>query len=321
MPKEDEAATWVVGREGGQPRRLTDDERRRAPLANGSWDRGAPPHRRHRSRRCRSRSTRCPGHDTRSRARRGTESNVRWARNGSHVTFVRDNNVFIVPAQAPLRGRHPVQLTDIAVRHPVHAAPPTVSASREKKSNKLLDWVEQEAERRKRREARDLARALPKFELSERQTIADAALSGDETSVLLVVADRAEAPRLAGAALCRRVGLHRGHPRRETRSATRKKGRRLAVLNLKSGEAVLGRRRRRQRSGGDSQTARGDARLTAAAPPAPPAPKRPMRWGTLLISPDGRQAAIFGAIGRQHRPLARARRSHNRQGARSRRDA
>ena len=30
---------------------------------------------------------------------------------------------------------------------------------------KLLDWVEQEAARRKRREARDRARALPKFEL------------------------------------------------------------------------------------------------------------------------------------------------------------
>src|SRR5262245_66628001 len=38
MPGEDEAATWVVGREGGQPRRLTDTERRSAPLANGAWD-------------------------------------------------------------------------------------------------------------------------------------------------------------------------------------------------------------------------------------------------------------------------------------------
>src|SRR5688500_10128397 len=38
MPKEDQAATWVVGRDGGTPRRLTDAERRSAPLANGQWD-------------------------------------------------------------------------------------------------------------------------------------------------------------------------------------------------------------------------------------------------------------------------------------------
>src|SRR5687767_12891452 len=38
MPGEDEAATWVVTRDGGQPRRLTDDERRSAPLTSGSWD-------------------------------------------------------------------------------------------------------------------------------------------------------------------------------------------------------------------------------------------------------------------------------------------
>lgn len=41
MPKEDEAATWVVGREGGQPRRLSDAERRLAPLADGVWDASA----------------------------------------------------------------------------------------------------------------------------------------------------------------------------------------------------------------------------------------------------------------------------------------
>ena len=35
---EDEAVTWVVGRDGGAPRRLTDNERRNAPLANGQWD-------------------------------------------------------------------------------------------------------------------------------------------------------------------------------------------------------------------------------------------------------------------------------------------
>src|SRR5688572_33136567 len=38
MPKEDEAATWVVSRDGGTPRRLSETERRTAPLPNGQWD-------------------------------------------------------------------------------------------------------------------------------------------------------------------------------------------------------------------------------------------------------------------------------------------
>src|SRR5262245_27306102 len=35
---EDEASTWVVGRDGGEPRKLTDAERKQAPPVNGVWD-------------------------------------------------------------------------------------------------------------------------------------------------------------------------------------------------------------------------------------------------------------------------------------------
>src|SRR5688572_32345563 len=38
LPKEDVAATWVVGRDGGTPRRLTDEERPSAPLPDSQWD-------------------------------------------------------------------------------------------------------------------------------------------------------------------------------------------------------------------------------------------------------------------------------------------
>src|SRR2546425_5914705 len=37
-PGEDEPSTWVVSCEGGEPRKLTDAERRTAPAANGVWD-------------------------------------------------------------------------------------------------------------------------------------------------------------------------------------------------------------------------------------------------------------------------------------------
>src|SRR5205809_6923550 len=38
-PGEDETATYVTGRDGGEPKRLTDVERRSAPPVAGVWDR------------------------------------------------------------------------------------------------------------------------------------------------------------------------------------------------------------------------------------------------------------------------------------------
>src|SRR3989442_11932830 len=38
-PGDDEAATWVVGRDGRDLRKLTDEERRSAPPVGGNWDR------------------------------------------------------------------------------------------------------------------------------------------------------------------------------------------------------------------------------------------------------------------------------------------
>src|SRR5580765_157340 len=38
-PGDDEAATYVVDKAGGEPRKLTDNERRTAPPVNGAWDR------------------------------------------------------------------------------------------------------------------------------------------------------------------------------------------------------------------------------------------------------------------------------------------
>ena len=176
MPKEDLAATWVVGRAGRAPRRLSETERRLAPLANGQWD---------------AKRRRILGTDrgdiviidtvankridvTRTT---GNESNPRWARGETHVTFVRDNNLFIVPVQ-DVTGGALVQLTDAAVRR-AETRPTDSQKFVKAEEQKLLDWVEEEAARRKRREALDRARALPRFELTDRQTIADAAVSAD----------------------------------------------------------------------------------------------------------------------------------------------
>ncbi len=234
MPNEDEAATWVVGRDGGAPRRLTDDERKRAPLPNGSWDRS----RRRvlgvdrgdivvidsvdRSRRDITRTT-------------GNESSARWARGGSHITFVRDNNLFIVPVDATGGGTL-VQLTDVSARRSDQRPTDSQRVMREEEG-KLLHWVEQEAARRKRREARDRARALPKFELAERQAVVDAALSADEKHVYLVVADRSQARTAQVPRYVSESGYTEEISSRNKVGDTQER-RRLAILNLETGDGV-----------------------------------------------------------------------------------
>src|SRR5689334_2789314 len=189
IPKDDQASTWVVGRDGGAPRRLSEAERRMAPPANGQWD---------------AKRRRILGVDrgdiviidtvahkridvTRTT---GNESSPRWARGETHVTFVRDNNLFIVPVGADAPAGMIVQLTDVSARRPDPRLTDSQKFIKEEEA-KLLDWVEQEAARRKRREELDRGRALPKFELGERQNIADAALTGDGKFALLLVNDRA----------------------------------------------------------------------------------------------------------------------------------
>src|SRR6266851_4100125 len=97
-PQDEETATWVVGKDGAGPHKLTDAERRSAPPVSGVWDKAH-----HRvlftdegdivlvdsiagTRRNITRTT-------------GSESNPRWARHETAVTFTRDNNLFIVPLE------------------------------------------------------------------------------------------------------------------------------------------------------------------------------------------------------------------------------
>ncbi len=284
LPKEDEAATWVVGRSGGAPRRLSDEERKQAPLTNGSWD---------------AARRRILGTDrgdiviidTMARARReitrttGNESSARWARGGTHVTFVRDNNLFIVPVDST-SGATLVQLTDVSPRR---AEPRVTESQRALKTEQqqLLDWVEQEAERRKRREARDRAAALPRFELADRETVSEGALLADETYAYLVVSERAQARATEVPRFVSESGYTESvvmPPRPKVGDAQER--RRLAIMNLKTGGGVW--------AGLEGiidpvvipKPPEGDERPAPA--PAPPAPKRDVRWGSVVLSPDGR---------------------------------
>lgn len=290
MPKEDLAATWVVTRAGGAPRRLTDAERRLAPLPNGQWD---------------AKRRRVLGTDrgdiviidtianrrievTRTT---GNESSPRWARGESHVTFVRDNNLFIVPVQ-DVAGGALVQLTDAAVRR-ADPRPTDSQKFLKEEEQKLLDWVEAETERRKRREALERARALPRFDLTDRQTVADAAVSADGKFAYLVVSDRAQArtaqvPRFVSeSAFTEEINAR-------TKVGDAQDRRRLAVLNLETGEGAW--------AGLDGvsdvvaipKPVDGDAPKTAegGAPKPADGGKRDVRWGSPALSPDGTHAMV-----------------------------
>ncbi len=287
LPGEDVAATWVVGRDGGTPRRLTDAERLKAPLANGHWN---------------ADRTRILGVDrgdivivdTVRRERievtrtTGTEFSPRWARNGQAVTFVRDNNLFMMS----IGGEQPglVQLTDISTRRPDPRLTDSQRTLRREEAE-LLQWVEEEKARRQRREARDEARALPRFELAERQSISDAALSADGVYAYLTVTERAqnriaEVPRYVAETAYPEMLQPR------TNVGDAQDTRRLAILNLQTGTAVWA-----GLDGIIDPIAIPKVQLPDpdAPKPAPPAdatkkPAREVRWGALLLSPDARHA-------------------------------
>jgi dipeptidyl aminopeptidase/acylaminoacyl peptidase len=281
IPKDDQPSTWVVGRDGGSPRRLSDAERRLAPLPNGQWD---------------AKRRRVLGVDrgdlviidTVAQKRidvtrtTGNESNPRWARNETHVTFVRDNNLFIVPVDSVASGTV-VQLTDVSARRQDPRLTESQKFIKEEEA-RLIDWVEQEVAKRKRREELDKARALPKFELADRQNIADAALSGDGKYAFLVVNDRAQS-RTAQVPKFVSETAFTEEIQARTFVGDAQDRRRLAVLNLETGEAVW--------AGLDGVT---DPIVIPKPPfgddPRPPskpdpAPKRDVRWGSPILSPDG----------------------------------
>jgi dipeptidyl aminopeptidase/acylaminoacyl peptidase len=183
---DDEASTWVIAREGGQPRKLTDEQRRSAPPVNGRWDKA---HRRvlfvdrgdivlldtvAGTRRQITRTT-------------GIEANPRWARRESALTFTRDNNLFIVP----LDSGEIAQLTDVQPRK--RDSRDTDSQKFIKaEETKLIEHTRIEAEKKKKAEEKDKANALPKFELADRQSASDLQLSPDGKHVFVLVVERSD---------------------------------------------------------------------------------------------------------------------------------
>ncbi|MEX2271766.1 MAG: alpha/beta fold hydrolase [Vicinamibacterales bacterium] len=193
-PGEDEASTYVVAREGGEPRKLSEEEARLAPPTSGRWDKA-------RRRLLASDRGDIVIYDRATGVRRqitktaGNEGSARWARNDTAITFVQGSDLFIVSVDGG--DSLLTQLTNIGPRRADPALTESQRVLRDEEQ-KLLDIVRQRAERRKQTEAEREKEALPRLEINARQTVSDIQLSPDGRYVWVTVTERpAQAGRTA----------------------------------------------------------------------------------------------------------------------------
>ena len=234
-PDDDEASTYVVGRDGGAPRKLSDDEEKTAPPASGRWDKA---HRR---------VLFVDGGDivlvdSQSGTRRqitrttGNESNPRWARNDTHITYVRDGNLFVVPVE----GMGPALITQLTDVGPRRQEPRLTDSQRfiKEEEEKLIDYIRQQNEQRKKREDEQKKEALPKFELQERQSASDLMLSPDDVHVFVLVTERAASAKSTIVPNYVTTTGYTEDIQARTNVGDAQDRRLLAVLNLKTGKTV-----------------------------------------------------------------------------------
>ena len=284
-PGEDEPSTYAVGRDGGTPRKLSDDEKKNIPPASGRWDKA---HRR---------VLFVDGGDvvlvdSQSGARRqitrttGNESNPRWARNDSHITYVRDNNLFIVPVD----GTGSALITQLTDVEPRRQEPRLTDSQRfiKEEEEKLIDYIRQQSEQRKKREQEQKKEALPKLELQERQSASDLMLSPDDVHVFVLVTERAAG---AKSTIVPNYVTSTGYTediQARTNVGDAQDRRLLAVLNLKTGKTVWA----------DASFAPPVPEEEKPAAPGATAPggrpgrkaEREIRWSMPAVSDDGRLA-------------------------------
>lgn len=156
-PGEEEPSTYAVGRAGGQPRQLTEDQKKRAVPVNGRWD--AAHQRVVFADRGDIVMIDASGarHDlTRTAA---VESSPRWVRHDRAITYVREGNLYLVPLDA---GGAPTveQLTDNAPHKPDARLTDSQKFLRDQEAQ-LLDAVREQADRKKKAEQKDKEVKLP----------------------------------------------------------------------------------------------------------------------------------------------------------------
>jgi dipeptidyl aminopeptidase/acylaminoacyl peptidase len=284
-PGEEEPSTYVVGRDGGAPVKLTDEQRKSAPPANGRWDKA------HKRVVFTDRGDIAfiDEHGVRHQVTRttGNESSPRWARNDTAITYVRDGNLFIVPVAAGGGDIDVQQLTDVGPKKPE----PRLTDSQKfirSEEDKLLDAVREQKERKQKADEKDKQDKLPGLELQDRQAAIDLMLSPDDTHVFTLVSER---PVGARNAIIPNWVNETGYVedingRTEVGDAQNRTL--LAVLNLKTGKSVW--------ADGSFAPPATDDKPAADADGKAPSKKadREIRWSMPDVSADG-EYAVAGA--------------------------
>ena len=286
-PGENRASTYAVDRDGGAPRKLTDDEIKYIPPAAGRWDKA---HRR---------VLFVDGGDVvlvdlttgmRRQITRTTaaESTPRWARHDTHVTWVREGNLYIAPVDAspsPLVA----QLTDVAPRRQDPRLTDSQRFIRDEEE-KLIDFLEKQKAEKKKAEDEQKKNTLPAFELQDRQTAADLMLAPDDTHVFIVVNERAVGakntivPNYVTAS-----GYTEDIPGRTNVGDTQDR-RLLAILNLETGKSVWADGSFAPPVAPEEEKQEKPAAPGAASPDARPGGRaaRDIRWSMPAVSEDGK---------------------------------
>ncbi|MBA3886301.1 MAG: S9 family peptidase [Acidobacteria bacterium] len=298
-PGEEEASTYVVSRHGGEPRKLSEDESKNIPPAGmARWDKAR-----------RRVLTVDAGDivlvDATSGARRqitrttGAETNPRWARHDTHITYIREGHLYIVPVDEPGPGLI-TQLTDNGPRRPEPRLTESQQFIKDEEA-KLIEYIRQQNDRQQKNEERARENRLPGVELQERQSAVDVMLSPDDTHAFVIVSERPTAAKptivpnyvtTSGYTEDINARVNVGEPQER---------RMLAVLNLQTGKTVWA-------DGSFAppvvETSRADDEKAADAKPDAGKPteatamgpdgrqgrraQREIRWSTPVVSEDGR---------------------------------
>jgi dipeptidyl aminopeptidase/acylaminoacyl peptidase len=288
-PQDEEAATWAVARDKGEPRKLTDEERKKVPPVGGVWDKAH------------QRVLFAEQGDiivfdavarTRQQITRTTaiEMNPRWARNETAVAFVRENNLFVVPlATGAIE-----QLTDVKPR----SQDPRETDSQKfvkAEEQKLIAYTREQAEKKKKDEEKRKKEALPSFEINApRQAVSDLLLSPDNQHVFILVSERADGAKPAIVPNYVTESAYTEDIPGRTKVGDAQDRRRLAMLNLETGKSVwadgafAGKTKAAVATSGDVTAGSGSA-PTAGAKEV----DRDIRWTSPLVSSDGKFAVVW----------------------------
>jgi len=280
---EDEAATWVVGRDGGGLRRLSDEERRLVPPPRARWDAS-------RRRALAVDRGDVVLYDSVAGTRRlvartaARESDARFARGESAVSFLRDGQPYLVPLDGGTDLL--LQLAEVA---PPRREPKLSDSQRflKEEEAKLLEAVREASARRQRREERDRQQALPRFELGERQSVTDAQLSGDGQHLFLLVEERPEAAKVAEVPNFVTESAFTEDIETRSKVGDPQETTRLAILDLASGSTTWA---ASGFAGDEPEPAPAASPAPGEAPAAAKRRPRPVVWSAPVLSRDGRLA-------------------------------